>query len=103
MKNGLHVWQGGLLALVALALGMWLGNVRAARASSYAGDGELQFQLTGLNENSSLLVYQPSNRTVYVYQGAMTGSALIGCSHMFHLGKPGEPIRRENCAITTMQ
>lgn len=95
--------QGAVLAVAALALGLWLGNARAARASSYGNGEALEFQLAGVNEHSSLLVYQPSSRTVYVYQGATTGSSEIGCSYMFHLNKPGDAIQRENCAVTTMR
>ena len=103
MRNGLGWMQGPVIALAALALGLWLGNARGARAASYASDGELQFQLAGVNEHSSLLVYQPGTRTVYVYQGATTGSSWIGCSYMFKLGKPGDAIQRENCGVTTMR
>ena len=103
MKMASRWWQGGLAASAALAVGFWLGNVRPAAASGYGGDDVLQFQLAGMSERSSLLVYEPSKRTVYVYQGALTGSSQIGCSYMFHLGRPGEPIHRENCPVTTMQ
>ncbi|HEU5350188.1 MAG TPA: hypothetical protein VFU55_01220 [Terracidiphilus sp.] len=95
--------KGAVIAVAALALGLWLGNARAARASNYANDGGLQFQLAGVSEHSSLLVYQPGTRTVYVYQAATTGSSYIGCSYMFHVGRPGEAIQRENCAVTTMR
>ncbi|HVC45733.1 MAG TPA: hypothetical protein VND90_00675 [Terracidiphilus sp.] len=97
MRNGLGWVQVGVLAVAALALGLWLGNARAARAASTTNDGPLEFQLAGVNEHSSLLVYQPQTRTVYVYQGATTGMSEIGCSYMFQLGKPGETIHRENC------
>ena len=48
-------------------------------SSSDAGMG-VQFQLAGVSEASSLLVYQPETRTVYVYQGATTGSSNVQCS-----------------------
>jgi hypothetical protein len=35
---------------------------------------------------------------LYVYQGASaTGAATVDCSYMFHIGKAGGPIQRENC------
>ena len=95
--------KGAGIAAAALALGLWLGNARGARAGSYADDGPVQFQLSGMSERSSLLVYEPSKRTVYVYQGATTGNSYVGCSYMFELGRPGEPIHRENCAVTSMR
>ncbi len=46
-----------LLALAGVfALGYWLAGARAVHASS----DDVQFELQGVNENSSLLVYQPS-------------------------------------------
>lgn len=103
MRNGLGWLQVAVIALAALALGVWLGNARGARAASNETGGPVEFQLVGVNERSSLLVYQAAARTVYVYQGATTGSSWIGCSYMFKVGKPGEPIERENCGVTSMR
>jgi hypothetical protein len=50
-----------LLALAGVfALGYWLAGARTVHASS----DDVQFELQGVNENSSLLVYQPSTKTV---------------------------------------
>ncbi|MGA2206218.1 MAG: hypothetical protein ABSG10_05760 [Terracidiphilus sp.] len=94
-------WGRNGLALVGiLALGFWLGEDRTVRASSYdSGGGNVEFQLTGINPTSSLLVYQPGTKTVYVYQGATTGNAALQCSFMFQLNKPGNVIRRNPCAV----
>jgi hypothetical protein len=89
------------LALVGvLAVGFWLGAGRTVKASSYqSGGGDVEFQLTGINPTSSLLVYQPGTKTVYVYQGATTGNSALQCSFMFQLDKPGNVIRRIPCAV----
>lgn len=88
-----------ILAFAAVfALGYWLAGPRAVRAS----DDNLEFQLQGVNETSSLLVYEPSARTVYVYRGAMTGNSALQCNFKFELSKPGGVIRRENCPVQNL-
>jgi hypothetical protein len=82
-----------------LALGFWLGAERNVKASSYDAGSGVQFQLTGVNETSSLLIYQPGMKTVYVYQGATTGSASLQCSFMFQLDHPGDVVRRVPCHV----
>lgn len=64
------VWVRNGLALVGvLALGYWLGAGRAVSASSSGqSSADVGFELTGVNETSSLLVYQPTTKTVYVYR-----------------------------------
>jgi len=95
------VWLKNIFALAGvLALGFWLGAGRTAKASS--DDGGVQFQLTGIRPESSLLVYQPGTKTVYVYQGATTGNNALQCSFMFQLTRPGEVIRRIPCRIPSL-
>jgi len=88
-----------ILAFAAVfALGYWLASAKAVRAS----DDNLEFQLQGVNETSSLLVYEPSARTVYVYRGAMVGNSSLQCNFKFELSKPGGVIRRENCSVQNL-
>ncbi|HET7103331.1 MAG TPA: hypothetical protein VFI20_04530 [Terracidiphilus sp.] len=101
MKRQRGWWMMGLLAVTAFAAGLWMGYPRAAMAAG--GAGQVQFQLMGVNPSSSLLVYEPGTKTVYVYQGATTGNADINCSYKFELGTPGEPIRRIPCPLPTMR
>ena len=91
--------RNGLAVAGALALGYSLGASHSVRASSYADSGDVQFQLTGIDQTSSLLVYQPGTKTVYVYQGATTGNAQLFCSYKFQMGRTGETIRRTSCAV----
>lgn len=93
------VWTRNALALAGvLALGFWLGSARTAKADSYGSGGDVLFQLAGVSEHSSLLVYQPGSKTVYVYQGATTGNSSLQCSYMFQLDRPGSTIHRINCS-----
>lgn len=93
------LWGRNVLALVGvLAVGFWLGSARTVKAASYEPGGNVQFQLAGVNERSSLLVYQPGSKTLYVYQGATTGNSELHCSYMFQIGRAGSAIHRVNCA-----
>jgi hypothetical protein len=97
------VWEltrNGLALLGVLAVGFWLGAGRTVKAASnQSSGGDVEFQLTGINEASSLLIYQPGTKTVYVYQGATTGNSMLQCSFMFQLDRPGGVIRRVPCAV----
>ena len=86
----------------ALALGCWLGASGTVRASSSATCGEVQFQLDTVSEHSSLLVYQPGTKTVYVYQGAATGNSNLQCSFKYQLGTPGGAIQRTSCPVPSL-
>lgn len=98
-----RVWQwarNGLAFAGLLAVGFWLGADRAAGASTnQGGGGDVEFQLTGISPTSSLMVYQPGMKTVYVYQGATTGNSALQCSFMFQLDRPGNVIRRIPCGV----
>jgi hypothetical protein len=95
--------RSGLMGAGVLALGYWLGAGRAVKASSASAyTGDVQFQLAGVNEHSSLLVYQPGTKTVYVYQGATTGNSYLQCSFKFQLGTPGGAIERVPCPVQSL-
>ncbi|MGA2906777.1 MAG: hypothetical protein ABSE36_03670 [Terracidiphilus sp.] len=97
------VWnwaRNGLALGAVLAFGFWLGAGRTVNASSnQSGGGDVEFQLTGISPTSSLLVYQPGSKTVYVYQGATTGNDALQCSFVFQLDRPGQVIRRSSCGV----
>ena len=91
-------WVRNVLAVVGLlAVGYWLGSSRPVAASSN-GSG-VEFQLTGVDQNSSLLIYHPESKTVYVYRGATLGSDTVNCSFKYLLGEPGGAVKRVNCAV----
>ncbi len=96
------VWnwaRNGLALGAVLALGLWLGAGRTVKASSSDAGMGVQFQLAGVSMESSLLVYQPETRTVYVYQGATLGNANVQCTYKFQMTRPGEVIRRVPCPV----
>ena len=93
-------WTRNSLALGAvLAFGFWLGAAARSRRQAATPEWAMQFQLAGVSEASSLLVYQPETRTVYVYQGATLGNANVQCTYKFQMTRPGEVIRRVPCPV----
>jgi len=89
----------GLLPLAAavamgLGVGWWAhGGVRV-QASSPAAPTE--FLLNGTGSATTLTVYYPNERTLYLYP-AMAGSSNIACTYRFKIGEEGQQIERENC------
>jgi len=95
--------KNGLALLAMLALGFWLGSGHAVRASGDDSGQGVQFQLTGgIEPTSSLLVYVPDRKTVYLYQGAMQGNSALQCNYMFQMDRPGDVIRRVPCSMQKM-
>ena len=97
----LLLWARNGFALAGvLALGVWLGASSTVKASSSSSNwSDVQFQLGGVDEKSSLLVYQPATKAVYVYQGATTGNSNLQCSFKYQLGEPGGAIQRVSCPV----
>lgn len=89
--------RDGVLIAAAMVIGWWAHGAAAVHASA-APVGELSFQFVKSDLNNALTVYDPGARVLYVYQGASaTGSATVNCSYMFHIGRAGSAIQRENC------
>jgi hypothetical protein len=97
------VWEwvrNGLALAGILALGMWLGSARTVTAAGYQPvRGVPQFQLTGVDPSSALLVYEPESHAVYVYRAVTVGSNVLSCSYKFQLDRPGAPIQRRSCDL----
>jgi|HubBroStandDraft_6_1064221.scaffolds.fasta_scaffold2230700_2 hypothetical protein len=91
------------LVLVALAASVGWGlrgagtSVLAQRSGS--SSGELGFQLSGIGGDTSLTVYNPNNRTLYVYPRIAQGNAHINCEFSLTVASPGGPIERQNCGV----
>lgn len=100
----LSQWVRNALAVAGvLALGYWLGASGTVKASSgSASSADVQFQLGAVSDHSSLLIYQPGTKTVYVYQGATTGNSNLQCSFKYQLGTPGGAIQRVSCPVQTL-
>jgi hypothetical protein len=98
------VVRGLALVCLAVAVGWWArgaGTTVLAQGSSSSrgGDTGLEFQLTGAGPQAMLTVYNPGNRTLYVYQRIGEGGSNISCSYKFTVSSPGGPIQRSNCPV----
>lgn len=93
--TALHLREG-IIAGMAVALGWWAYGGRTVQAAPVSAATAYQF--TGINPASSLTIYSPEDRMLYVYQGATTGNSHVTCSFRIHIPRVGEPIDRENCA-----
>ena len=77
--------------------------VLAQRSSSSSSsrdsgtDANLAFQMNGAGPQATLTVYNPANRTLYVYPRISQGNSHISCGYSFSIPSPGAPIDRTNC------
>ena len=86
-----------LATLGAFTLG-WFGH--QTNIVHAAESGPFLFQVQGSGPATSLSIYDSSDHTIYVYQGATSGSSNVNCSYSFRIPtKAGGPINRTNCPI----
>ena len=99
-----NVVRDAAMLLVAGVIGWWAHRsnttVRAAATGSDTArdGGNLGFQFGGAGLEGSLTLYNPENKTLYVYPAA-SGNAHINCAYSIRVEKPGAPLERQNCAI----
>jgi hypothetical protein len=96
------VVRGLALVCLAVAVGWWLrgaGRTVLADSSSRGSDAGLEFQMTGAGPQAALTVYNPGNRTLYLYQRIGEGNSHISCAFSFTVSSPGGPIERKNCGV----
>lgn len=88
--------RDAVLVAAAAAVGWWAHGA-GAPVHAAGGDGGLAFQFMPGGDQSSLSIYNPSDRTLYVYPRVGVGNSHLNCQYMFHLRSPGGSIDRENC------
>ena len=104
------VVRGVAVVCLAVAVGWWWRGagttVLAQRSSSSSSssrgaevDGTLAFQFVGSGAQQSLAVYNPANRTLYVYPRGGEGNSHISCEYSFTINRPGAPMDRQNCPV----
>ena len=59
------------------------------------------YQFQDVSGGSAVTLYYPDTRTIYVYPSVAVGNNIRGCTFSLKLGRPGDPIRREQCPIVT--
>ena len=94
-----ELFRDAVLVAAAAAVGWWSHGagtpVHAARGEDSGGN--LAFQFLPGGEQSSLSIYSPEDRTIYVYPHVGVGNSHISCTYMFHMRQLGGAIDRENC------
>jgi hypothetical protein len=103
-----------VLLCLAVAIGWWGRGANTAvlaqhsssspsssssRGGSATGDPTLAFQMTGNGPDAALTLYNPGNRTLYVYERAGAGNSVVNCTYSFAIANPGAAMRRENCPV----
>ncbi|MGC2161299.1 MAG: hypothetical protein WA634_05270 [Silvibacterium sp.] len=66
-------------------------------------DAPTLYQMHDLSGQNALTLYYADSQTIYVYPNVAVGNNYLSCAFSFKLGKPGEPIRREQCPIATLR
>jgi lipopolysaccharide export system protein LptC len=66
-------------------------------------DAAALYQMQTLSGQSALTLYYPDSQTIYVYPSVAVGNNYLSCAFSFKLGKAGEPIRRDQCPVTTLK
>src|SRR4051812_48829885 len=105
--NKRSLMRDALLVAAPVLVGWWLRGPDAtvlaqhsgSSSSARGGDSGLSFQLGGGNPQESLTIYNPGNRTLYVYPHVGTGNSHMTCQYMLRIDAPGGPIDRQNCAV----
>jgi len=99
-----------VLVGMAVTVGWWLrgagtsvfaqrSSSTPARGGSSSGETPLGFQMSGIGREMGLTIYNPGNRTLYVYPGIGSGNSYVACEYSFTISAPGAPIQRENCPV----
>jgi hypothetical protein len=90
------LFTASMLAIACFLLGQWSAGGKTVRA---AAEDNLQFEFRGVDAQGGLLLYYPSQRTIYLYQGVMAGNSALQCTYKFKLNEPGGVVRRQQCDV----
>ena len=102
-----------VLLCLAVAIGWWARSANTAvmaqhsgsssspssRGGGATGDPGLAFQMFGTGPNAALALYNPGNRTLYVYERAANGNSQVSCTYSYSIANPGAQIQRNNCPV----
>ena len=91
------------LALVTVALGTgWWAHTPAPAVHAAEYPGDPFFQFSNVAGEGTLTLYNPNDRTLYVYSGVLTGSSNKNCTYAIKLERAGAPLQRTNCQIGSL-
>lgn len=89
-----------LLILIAVCLACFIGGLSSRFSRTVKADSgdNAQIEVREVTGGSSLVVYYPNLKKLFVYQSPFVGMPTWGCSYSVQLSTPGGPIKREPCA-----
>ena len=82
------------LALAAFWVGRWSNSEHTVKAQS---GGTPLIQIQAVRGDSSLTVYYPDLKKLFVYQTPFVGAPTWGCSYSIQLSSPGGNVQRDPC------
>lgn len=83
-----------LIAATAFLAGRWFPFNRSVKADT--GDSP-QVEVREVTGGSSLILYYPNLKKIYVYQNPFVGLPVWPCSYSVQIGTPGGTVDREPC------
>lgn len=88
------------LAFVLIFFAGWQTNQWLTHRNQpvLAQSGTVLYQFENISGASALTLYYPGSQTIYVYPSLAVGNNIRGCTFSIKLGRPGDAIRREQCA-----
>jgi hypothetical protein len=92
-----ELFRDMVLVAAAVAVGWWCHGTSVHAERGADSGSNLAFQFLPGGDQSSLSVYSPEDRTIYIYPRVGTGNSHISCMYMFHMRQLGGSIDRENC------
>lgn len=95
----IRVWSRDLLLVgAAVAAGWWIHGADKPVLAQRGTPENLAFQMIGTGPESTLAMYDPLTRVLYVYARTGAGSNHVPCTYGFFISAPGQPLERRNCA-----
>ncbi len=92
MKNNILLMMLGV-SILAFGIGHWAGSYGVVKADS--GDSP-QVDVRQIGGDSSLVVYYPSVKKMFVYQ-PFAGPPTWPCAYSIQLSAPGGTVERQAC------
>lgn len=67
----------------------------------HAQGSTVLYQFQDVSGGSAVTLYYPDTQTIYVYPSVAVGNNIRGCTFSLKLGRPGDPLRRDQCPIVS--
>ncbi|MBV9301647.1 MAG: hypothetical protein JOY62_07990 [Acidobacteriaceae bacterium] len=85
------------LGLILAACGLVAGWFAGQGRNVHADDTAPLIDVKSIEGNSSLILYYPGEKKIFIYNAPFVGGPKSACAYVFTLTSPGGPISRQNC------